>query len=183
MSLWTDLSRCRSSRRFDGLERTIASATLCQKSYDLWRKIQNLSMAIFTGTHEEWITATVLMWRMRRSDLRWLTGQIWTFSALLKVSGFKDRCQVLSCHSWGLLRTCKRRKKEGLYYRIVLHFNPQNLNSNTASAQLMLILKSKTKLGRAKQWFISSGGSACSVQLQRKRSTAVSKLLCVKEQP
>lgn len=122
--LWTDLSRCRSSRRFDGWERTIASATLCQKSYDLWRKIQNLSMAILTGTHQEWIAATVLTWGMESSDLRWLTGQIWTFSALLKVAGFKDRCQVLSCHS--LLSTCKKRKEQGLYSRIVLHFNPQN---------------------------------------------------------
>lgn len=177
MSLWTDLSHCRSSRRCDGLERTIASATLCQKSYDLWRTIQNLSMAIFIGTHEEWITATGLMRWIRSSDLRW------TFSALLKVSGFKDRCQVLSCHSRGLLSTCKRRKKVRLYYRIVLYFNTQNLKSNITCVQLMLILIAKTKPGCAKQWLAPAGDPACSVRLQRKRSTAVSKLLCVKEQP
>lgn len=32
------LSRCRNSRRWYGLERTISSAIRCQKSCDLWRK-------------------------------------------------------------------------------------------------------------------------------------------------
>lgn len=34
-----------------------------------------------------------------------------TLSALLKVSHFKDRCQVLSRHSWGLLGAWKRVKE------------------------------------------------------------------------
>ncbi len=34
------LSHCHNSKRYDDLEHTISSATLCQKSCDLWRENQ-----------------------------------------------------------------------------------------------------------------------------------------------
>lgn len=181
MDGYTDLSRCRSSRTSGGSGRTISSATLCQRSYDLWRKMGG------HGGHTKNDLDSGLMWWIERSDSGWWMVRIRTFPAFLKVSGFKDGRQVLSCHSRGLLSPCKRRKQPHKQAQRPQSLHWSLFSFNTERSHMLNItdacLHGKTTLGYATQWFPCLGDSACSVQPQCKCSTAVSKLLCVKEQP
>lgn len=88
------LSHCRNSRRYDGLERTISSATLCQKSCDLWREQQNLSIEETDDllVHFEGSCLSLgcyVSQKKKKKNLLCMLMRVITFSALFKVSCFK----------------------------------------------------------------------------------------------